>query len=168
MIAAIYVTYLEYPLYNRWVWLYDANIDYVSSKHIPLLMMSLFVFFFLFFPYTLLLLVGQWVQAKSHLRVFSWVNNTRLNAFMESYHNPHKAKHHYWPGYTCTVCEMWVSRQLGRLFSQWHMRNGSEEMIELVSSLSMFQKLDPSYESLGQSVCSDLLHHHIGDWPRLS
>ena len=32
LIAVIYVTYLEYPTYNRWVWLYDANIDYLSGK----------------------------------------------------------------------------------------------------------------------------------------
>ena len=30
LIAAIYVTYLEYPTYNRGVWLYDANIDFLS------------------------------------------------------------------------------------------------------------------------------------------
>ena len=98
LIAVIYVTFLEYSTYNRWVWLYDANIDYSSSKYIPLLVVSLFVFFFLFLPYTLLLLVGQWLPAKSHLRLFSWVDSTRLKAFMDSYHNPYKLKHRYWPG----------------------------------------------------------------------
>jgi len=34
LIAAIYVTYLEYPTYNRGVWLYDANIDYLCIKRI--------------------------------------------------------------------------------------------------------------------------------------
>ena len=91
-----YITYLEYPTYNRGVWLYDANIDYLSGKHIPLFIMAVLVFLFLFLPYTLLLLFGQWLQAISHLRLFSWVN--RLKPFMDSYHAPYKAKHRYWPG----------------------------------------------------------------------
>ena len=98
VITAIYVIYLEYPTYNRRVWLYDANIDYLSGKHIPLFLVAVLVFLFLFLPYTLLLLFGQWLQAMSHLRLFSWVNNSRLKPFMDSYHAPYKAKHRYWPG----------------------------------------------------------------------
>ena len=98
LITALYITYLEYPTYNRMVWLYDANIDYLSGKHIPLFLVAMLVFLFLFLPYTLLLLFGQWLQALSHLRLFSWVNSARLKAFMDSYHAPYKAKHRYWPG----------------------------------------------------------------------
>ena len=98
MITALYITYLEYPAYNRMVWLYDANIDYLVGKHIPLFIVALLVFLFLFLPYTLLLLFGQWLQAISHLRLFSWVNSARLKPFMDSYHAPYKAKHRYWPG----------------------------------------------------------------------
>ena len=58
--------------------------------------MAVLVFLFLFLPYTLLLLFGQWLQAISHLKLFSWVN--RLKPFMDSYHAPYKAKHRYWPG----------------------------------------------------------------------
>ena len=96
LIVAINFTYLEYPTYNRGVWLYDANIDYLSGKHIPLFIVAVLVFLFLFLPYTLLLLFGQWLQAISHLRLFSWVN--RLKPLMDSYHAPYKAKHRYWPG----------------------------------------------------------------------
>ena len=98
LIAVLYVTYLEYPTYNRRVWLYDGNIDYLSGKHIPLFLVAILVFLFLFLPYTLLLLFGQWLQAISHLRLFSWVNSARLKPFMDSYHAPYKAKHRYWPG----------------------------------------------------------------------
>ena len=98
LITVIYITYLEYPAYNRGVWLYDANIDYPSGKHIPLFITAVLVFIFLFLPYTLLLLFGQWLQAISHLRLFSWVNSARLKPFMDSYHAPYKAKHRYWPG----------------------------------------------------------------------
>ena len=61
LIAAVYFTHLEYPTYNRRVWLYDANIDYIIGKHIPLFLVAVLVFLFLFLPYTLLLLFGQWL-----------------------------------------------------------------------------------------------------------
>ena len=98
LIAALYVTYLEYPTYNRGVWLYDANIDYLSTIHIPLFVFATLVFLLIFVPYTLLLLFGQWLQAVSHLRLFAWVNSARLKFFMDSYHAPYKARHRYWPG----------------------------------------------------------------------
>ena len=98
LIATAYFTHLEYPTYNRSVWFYDANIDYISGKHIPLFLVAVLVFFFLFLPYTLLLLFGQWLQAISHLRFFSWVNSARLKPFTDAYHAPYKAKHRYWPG----------------------------------------------------------------------
>ena len=96
LIAAINFTHLEYPTDNRTVWLYDANINYLSGKHIPLFIVAVLVFLFLFIPYTLLLVFDQWLQAISHLRLFSWVN--KLKPFMDSYHAPYKAKHRYWPG----------------------------------------------------------------------
>ena len=97
-IIAVYITYLEYPAnYNRMVWLHDANIDYLVGKHIPLFLVAVLVFF-LFLPYTLLLLFGQWLQAISHLRLFSWVKSAKLKPFTDAYHAPYKAKHRYWPG----------------------------------------------------------------------
>ena len=71
LITTVYFTHLEYPTYNRSVWFYDVNIEYIIGKHIPLFLVAVLVFFFLFFPYTLLLLFGQWLQAISHLRFFS-------------------------------------------------------------------------------------------------
>ena len=95
LIVVFYITYLEYPTYNRTVWLYDANIDCLSSKYIPLFIVAVLFFLFLFFPYTLLLFFGQWLQAISHLRLFSWVNSARLKPFMDAYHAPYKAKHRH-------------------------------------------------------------------------
>ena len=100
-ITAVYVTYLKYPAnYSRMymVWLHDANIDYLSGKHVPLFLVAMLVFLFLFLPYTLLLLFCQCLQAISHLRLFSWVNSAKLKPFIDSYHAPYKAKHRYWPG----------------------------------------------------------------------
>ena len=96
LIAAINFTHLEYPAHNSTVWLYDANIDYLSATHIPLFLVAVPIFLFLFLPYTLLLVFGHLLQAISHLKLFSWVN--KLKPFMDSYHAPYKAKHCYWPG----------------------------------------------------------------------
>ena len=96
LIATVYFAKLSYRTHNKNVWLHDANIDYLTGKHIPLFIVAVLVFVFLFLPYTLLLLFGQWLQAISHLRLLSWVN--RLKPFMDSYHAPYKAKHRYWPG----------------------------------------------------------------------
>ena len=104
LITAIFITYLEYPTHNREVWLYNANIEYLIGKHIPLFLMAVLVFLFLFLPYTLLLLFGQWLQTISDWRLFSWVNSTRLKSFMDAYHAPYKAKHHYWPGLLLLLC----------------------------------------------------------------
>ena len=98
LITALYITYLEHPTFNKMVWLYDANIDYFGGKHIPLFVVAVLVFLFLFLPCTFLLLFGQWLQAISHLRLFSWVNSARLKPFMDAYHAPYKPKHRYWPG----------------------------------------------------------------------
>ena len=97
LIAAINFTHLEYPPRNySTVWLYDANLGYLSATHIPLFIVAMLIFLFLFLPYTLLLFFGHWLQAISHLKLFSWVN--KLKPFMDSYHAPYKAKHRYWPG----------------------------------------------------------------------
>ena len=89
MVTVVYFTCLEYPTYNRSVWLHDGNVDYLANKHIMVFLVAIPVFLSHFLLYTLLLLFGQW------LRLFSWVNSARLNPFVDSYHVPYKAKHHY-------------------------------------------------------------------------
>ena len=83
-------------IYNRMVWLYDANIDYLSGKHIPLFIVAVLIFLFLFLPYTLLLLFGQWLQAMSNLRLFSWIN--RLKKWI---HTKHLTKRNIGIGLDC-------------------------------------------------------------------
>ena len=65
----------------------SANVGYVTGKHILLFLVAVLVFFLFFFPYTLVLLFGQWLQAMSHLRFLWWVNSGRLKPFMDSYHS---------------------------------------------------------------------------------
>ena len=51
------------------VWLYNANIGYLSCKHIPLFLVAVLIFLFLFLPYTFLFLFGQWLQGISVVTV---------------------------------------------------------------------------------------------------
>ena len=80
------------------MWLHDANIGYLEGKHIPLFLAAVFMFFVFFLPYTIILLLGQFFQAMSHMCLFSWANNSRLKAFLDAYHAPYKPRHRYWTG----------------------------------------------------------------------
>ena len=96
IIAALSLTVLHYPHKNEMVWIHDANVS--LEKYIPLALAALLFLLFLFLPYTLLLLLGQWLQTKSHLHLLSWVKNPKLKAILDAYHAPYKPKHRYWTG----------------------------------------------------------------------
>ena len=96
IIAALSFTVLNYPHKNVAVWIYDANVS--LAKYIPLALVAMLFLLFLFIPYTLLLLLGQWLQTKSHLCLLSWVRNSKLKAILDTYHAPYKPKHRYWTG----------------------------------------------------------------------
>ena len=96
IIAALSLTVLHYPHKNEMVWIHDANVS--LAKYIPLALVALLFLLFLFLPYTLLLLLGQWLQTKSHLHLLSWVRNPKLKAILDAYHAPYKPKHRYWTG----------------------------------------------------------------------
>ena len=100
IIAALTYTVLEYPNNSRMaVWLYDANITYLSNKHIPLFTTALVCLIFLFLPYTVLLFFSQWLRSKSgKCKIFSWVNHHRVIPFLDVYHAPYTDKHRYWTG----------------------------------------------------------------------
>ena len=96
IIAALSLTVLHYSDKNEMVWIRDANVS--LEKYIPLALVALLFLLFLFLPYTLLLLLGQWLQTKSHLHLLSWVKSPNLKAILDAYHAPYKPKHRYWTG----------------------------------------------------------------------
>ena len=110
IIAAFSVTYLEYPERSEVaVWLYDGNVQYLKGKHIPLFLAAMLVLLALFLPYTLLLLVGQWIQSKSEKRICFWINDYRIKAFLDAYHGPCHIQHRYWPGQLLLVrCSLFL------------------------------------------------------------
>ena len=94
IVAALSLTVLYYPHRNVLVWIHDANVS--LAKYIPLALVAMLFLLFLFIPYTLLLLLGQWLQTKSHLCLLSWVRNPKLKTILDTYHAPYKPKHRYW------------------------------------------------------------------------
>ena len=91
-------TTLSYPGHNtKLVWLYDANIQYLHGKHIPLFVVGLAALL-LCLPYTFLLLTSQWLHAWSNHCLFHWVNSPRLKFFLDAHNAPFKTKHCYWTG----------------------------------------------------------------------
>ena len=96
IISALSLTILHYPHKNVMVWVHDANVS--LAKYLPLVFVALLFLIFLFLPYTLLLLLGQWLQPKSHLCLLYWVKNPKLKAILDTYHAPYKLKHRYWTG----------------------------------------------------------------------
>ena len=98
IINPLFVTFLVYPTDSKAVWLVDGNVPYLKGKHIPLFLISLLALILLFIPYTLLLLLGQWIQAQSERKCCSWISDYRISAFLDVYHGPFKSKHRYWYG----------------------------------------------------------------------
>ena len=108
IIASLFVTFLDYPNdVQVAVWLYDGNIRYLHGKHIALFLVALLTLLILFLPYTLLLTVGQWLQANSNRRCLRWINNPRIKPFLDAYHAPYRDQHRYWTGLMlCLRCTL--------------------------------------------------------------
>jgi len=96
IIAMVSLTILYYPYSSEIVWVQDANIP--MTKYIPLALVTMLFLLLLFLPYTLLLLLGQWLQPKSHLCFLSWLRNPKMKAILDSYHASYKLKCRYWTG----------------------------------------------------------------------
>ena len=104
IITALSFTFLDYPDGSEVaVWLYDGNVRYLQGKHIPLFLVAMMVLLLLFLPYTVVLSLGQWIQARSRNRLFSWINNYRVKAFLDAYHGSFKPKHRFWHGLLLVV-----------------------------------------------------------------
>ena len=94
IITALSYTILHSTQGQKVVWSADGNVDYLGPMHIPLFTVSVAVLLFLWLPYTLLLLLGQWLQ-----RCNCWlVGSTLIKAFLSTHYDALKSKHRYWFG----------------------------------------------------------------------
>ena len=97
-ITALSFARLDYPDGKQEiVWLPDGNVNYLQGKHIPLVLVALLIILF-GLPYTILLFSWQWIVRTPKWNIFKWTRNTKLNAFITTYHAPHNSKYRYWTG----------------------------------------------------------------------
>ena len=75
------------------VWSIDGTLEYFGYPHILLFIAALFTLLFLWLPYTLLLLLIQWIRKVSHYRLLRWT--IRFNPFYDANFAPLKHKHQY-------------------------------------------------------------------------
>ena len=74
---------------HKMVWLPDANMSYLTGKHIPLFIAAILILA-IGVVYTLLLFCWQWLLKRMKYH--------RLCHFFEAYHAPYQFKHRYWTG----------------------------------------------------------------------
>ena len=97
LVTILSFTTLRYPSGAiRYVWLYDANVEFLKGKHLPLFIAGVLVLVILIVPYTFGLALFQYLQACSKHRVFWWVNG--LKPVFDAYAGPYKDKYRMWTG----------------------------------------------------------------------
>jgi len=77
------------------VWLHNVNVSYLRGKHIPLFIVAV-VFGVLTLPYTFILLFVQWLQKKSNIKLFRWVQ--KIMPLLDAYAGPYKDRYRFWTG----------------------------------------------------------------------
>ncbi len=99
---------LDYPDEKRvLVWLKDANVPYLQSRHLALTVVTTLILVFLFLPYTLFLLLGYKLYRFSGRKYFRWFN--RLKPLLDSYYAPYKKNTRYWTGFLLLVrCVLYI------------------------------------------------------------
>ena len=79
------------------IWLPDATIKYFSGIYIPLFIAAVFILI-IGLIYTVLLFSWQWLLCLPKWKIFRWIRNQRLHAFIETYSIPYTPQHRYWTG----------------------------------------------------------------------
>ena len=98
---------LDYPDNTTVMWLKDANVPYLKSRHLFLTVVTSLVLVFLFFPYTLLLLFGHKLYRFTGKKHWRWLN--RLKPLLDSYYAPYKNHTRYWTGFQLLVrCALYI------------------------------------------------------------
>ena len=97
-ITALSFAKLDYPDGKlEIVWLPDGNVKYFQGKHIPLVLAAVLTIL-IGLPYTILLFLWQWIVRAPRWKIFKWTRNSKLNAFIITYHIPHNSKYRFWTG----------------------------------------------------------------------
>ena len=98
IIAALQNTVLEYPDGSQErVWLYDANVQYLTPNHI-LCFVAAAMILTAGGLFTMLLFFSQWLPRCSNWKLMKWTRHTKYTGFMDAYHAPFTPRYRYWVG----------------------------------------------------------------------
>ncbi|XP_064389550.1 uncharacterized protein LOC135337549 [Halichondria panicea] len=97
IIAALQYRVLDYPDGStKTVWLYDGNVQYLTSDFIPFHQFVAAIISIAGGLFTVVLFFGQWFPRCS--KVMIWTKNTKYTGFMDTFHAPFTPKYRYWVG----------------------------------------------------------------------
>ena len=96
IITALSFTMLSTTHGRKAVWSADGKLDYLGPEHAPLFVVAAATLLFLWLPYTLLLLLGQWMY-KCNCRLITRMM-MKLKPFLDSHYGHLKDSHRYWFG----------------------------------------------------------------------
>ena len=96
VISVISYTTLYTTQGERLVWTVDGNIDYLGPKHAPLFAVAVIVLLFLWLPYSLILLLGRYLN-KINCRLITHYL-LKLKPFLDANYAPFNDRHQYWFG----------------------------------------------------------------------
>ena len=89
------------------VWMKDANVPYLQSKHLFLTVVTSLVLVFFFLPYTLFLLLGHKLYRLSGRKHFHWL--VKIKPLLDSYHAPYKIRSRHWTGVLLLIrCTLYI------------------------------------------------------------
>lgn len=89
------------------VWLKDANVPYLKSKHLFLTIVTTLVLIFVFLPYTAFLLLGHAFYRYTGRKYFRWFH--RIKPLLDSYYAPYKKHTRYWTGFLLILrCVLYI------------------------------------------------------------
>ena len=99
--ALLEFSYLKYTDQNSTVthsvvWSVDGNLTYFGYPHILLFLAGLATLAVLCLPYTMLLLLMQWLRRLPRCKLSNWI--MRFHPVYDAYFAPLKHKHQYWFG----------------------------------------------------------------------
>ena len=99
---------LEYPDNKTvTVWLKDANVPYLQTRHLALTAVTTLVLIFFFLPYTLLLMFGFKLYNLSGRKYCYMIKN--IKPLLDSYYAPYRINTRYWTGLLLLVrCALYV------------------------------------------------------------
>ncbi len=93
---------LDYPGYTARVWLKDANVPFMQSKHLILAIITAMVCVCFFLPYTFLLLLGPKLYTFEGGKHYVIVLK-KLKPLLDSYYAPYKKDTRYWTGFILLI-----------------------------------------------------------------